>query len=170
MIERVKTTFRPNKTYIGIDNGVTGSIGIIDTEGEYLLYHTPVYKELNYTMTKKMINRVSTVTLRELLEDLKNPFAVLERPMINAMRFSASIVAARCLEATLLVLDDLGIAYQYCDSKHWQKELLPKELKKEQLKEASLNVGKRLFPKIRWKGFKDADGLLIAEWARRRGL
>jgi hypothetical protein len=58
----------------------------------------------------------------------------------------------------------------YCDSKDWQKDMLPRGCKKEELKTASLDIGKRLFPSIDWKGFKDADSLLMAEWARRKGL
>jgi hypothetical protein len=40
-------------------------------------------------------------------------------------------------------------------------------LQKEELKLASLETGKRLFPMARLDGFKDADGLLIAEHCRR---
>ena len=74
-----------------------------------------------------------------------------------------------CLEATIIVLELLKIPFEYIDSKAWQRELLPKGLRKEELKKASLDVGRRLFPQIDWTKFKDADGLLIAEWGRRKG-
>ena len=58
---------------------------------------------------------------------------------------------------------------EYVDSKKWQKALLPIGIKgSEELKKASLEVGKKLFPTINFKGFKDADALLIAEFYRRR--
>lgn len=76
--------------------------------------------------------------------------------------------AIRALEATLTVLEFLKIPYAFCDSKEWQRELLPKGLRKEELKTASLQVGKRLFPSVNFDGFKDADGLLIAEYCRRK--
>ena len=38
-----------NKIYIGIDNGVTGTIGIIHPDGEYVFFNTPTKKELSYT-------------------------------------------------------------------------------------------------------------------------
>ena len=76
--------------------------------------------------------------------------------------------AIRALEATLIALEILEMPYEYIDSKEWQKGLLPEGLKGEALKPASLDVGRRLFPKIDFKGFADADSLLIAEYQRKR--
>ena len=71
-------------------------------------------------------------------------------------------------------LDELCLRYEFIDSRKWQKELLPelkdKKNRHAKLKELSLAVGKRLFPSIDFTGFKDADGLLIAEFARRNKL
>jgi hypothetical protein len=93
--------------------------------------------------------------------------------MINPGRFKASISAVRCLEAMLIGLELYEIPYQYCDSKQWQKELLPAGIKGPiELKSASADIGTRMFPEHKeliWK-HKDADGLLIAEWARRINL
>jgi len=140
-------------------------------------YHKmPVKNELNYTKSKQWINRIdmdkligifSQIILNKSLSDGSGMFAVIERPMVNPMRFKASVSALRALEATLLSVEQMGMKYRYIDSKEWQKELLPKGLKKEELKEASMQVGKRLFPEIDLKKFKDADGLLIAEYQRR---
>jgi hypothetical protein len=104
----------------------------------------------------------------DVREEIEKVIAYIERPMVNPTRFQATASALRALEATLIILEELKIPYIYVDSKEWQKDLLPKELKGEELKEASLNIGKRLFPKIDFTGFKDADGLLIAEWGRRK--
>lgn len=60
----------------------------------------------------------------------------------------------------------------YCDSKHWQRILLPKGAKGPELKKASMDIGCRLFPEHEKliRKHKDADGLLIAEWARRENF
>lgn len=158
--------------YIGIDNGVTGSIGIISEE-EYSFFKTPTIKQQDYTQKKKNISRIDTKLLYELLMDLgfrKDVKAIIERPMINSMRFNSSISAARALEATLIVLEDLDISYTFIDSKSWQKELLPIGVKSSpELKAASFDIGCRLFPSTEESIIKqkDADGLLIAEWLKR---
>jgi hypothetical protein len=87
--------------------------------------------------------------------------------MVNSTRFNATLSAIRALEATLIALEQAQWPYEYIDSKEWQKELLPKGLKgSDELKNASLDIGKRLFPELNIK--KDADGLLIAEYLRRK--
>ena len=160
---------------IGIDNGVSGSIGFI-SETKVGYYKTPIIKQLNYTKTKRWIHRIDYSLLKLMLknfkedvrEEIEKVIAYIERPMVNPTRFQATASALRALEATLIILEELKIPYIYVDSKEWQKDLLPKELKGKELKEASLNIGKRLFPKIDFTGFKDADGILIAEWGRRK--
>jgi hypothetical protein len=156
-----------SRTYIGIDNGITGTIGIIRVSNA-MIFKVPFKTEQDYTKKRQNISRIDCNVLLRLLESLRHPFAVIERPMINPGRWKASLSAIRCLEATLIVLDNLYIPYQFCDSKEWQKILLPKGTKDTDLKKISLQVGRRLFPNVRWRrNFKDADGLLIAEWARR---
>jgi hypothetical protein len=157
-------------TYIGIDNGVSGSIGILQPEiGTVKFLHTPARRELNYTKAKSWFTRIDIEGLFAILRPYVEsaPFVCLERPMVNPGRFKATVSALRAMEATLIVIELLKIPYEYIDSKAWQKSLLPKQLKREELKEASLEVGKRLFPSVDFAGFLDADGLLIAEWTRR---
>ena len=173
--------------FIGIDNGVSGSIGCIDESGVVHLFATPVKSSLNYQKTKvKHITRIDVQAFRELLrpflykkdslfkENIKLPCKTLiERPMVNPQRFDATTSALRALEATLIVLESLGIGYEYCDSKSWQKTLLPyisvadKKDYPSKLKQVSLEVGQRMFPNIDWAGRKDADGILICEYLRR---
>lgn len=161
-------------TYIGLDNGVTGSIAILDGDTSAFL-ETPVFESLGYQKSKvRHINRIDTAKLEELFSkyDPMSTRVVIERPMINAMRFQSSISAARSLEATLIVLERLHLGYEYLDSGAWQKALLPAGIKgAPNLKKASKDVGIRMFPIhadiIKKHG--DADALLIAEWARRRG-
>jgi hypothetical protein len=165
-----------DKIYIGIDNGVSGTIGII-TPSENLFMKTPVKKEQNYQKTKKTnINRLDVMAISKVFAKYiegRKCFAVIERPMINGTRFTASMSAARCLEALLISLELFEIPYQYTDSKLWQKELLPAGIKgTPDLKSASCDVGCRLFPEYRTLIQKhgDADGILIAEYARRYQL
>ena len=163
------------KAYLGIDNGVTGSITII--QGNHIdHFPTPTKKELSYTKTKQYISRIYYSRLRQILKVetlVDDIFCLIERPMINPMRFKASLSAIRALESTLIVLEELNIPYQYIDSKEWQKFFLPKGLiakKKKspiELKKAAIDISKRLFPKIKTK---DADSILIAEYARRMKL
>jgi len=156
-------------TYLGIDNGVSGSIGILTSDNEVFYYHTPVKKCLNYTKAKKWINRVDHPTIKKLLAEYlgTNIFAFIERPMINPTRFAASVSAIRAFESLIILLEDFRIGYEVIDSKKWQKELLPSGLVGIELKKASLQVVTKLFPKVELKGFKDGDGLLIAEYCRR---
>jgi len=161
------------KVYIGIDNGVSGTITIMNND---IIFHfpTPVKNELSYTKTKQYINRVDTVQLKKLIlkyTEKKNSFCIIERPMINPMRFRASMSAMRSLEATLIVLEKLGIGKQYIDSKEWQRTFIPSGILKSkskdksvQLKKAAIDIAKRLFPSVETK---DADSILIAEYARR---
>ena len=170
--------------FIGIDNGVSGSIGIIDEEGKAHLFPTPTKSDLNYQKTKvKHITRIDVGTLRSLLKDFlyepgklhtpENKLSVkaaIERPMVNPQRFEASTSALRALEATLIVLESLGIGKEYLDSKAWQKKLLPyitvadKKEYPAKLKKVSLEVGQRMYPELEWDKFKDADGILIARY------
>ena len=161
-------------TFIGMDNGTSSNgIGVVTSEREAELYKLPTKKELSYTKEVKNITRIDFNGLCELFEKIREDhpagpiFVGLERPMVNSTRFNASLSAIRCLEATLIALEETGLSYEYIDSKEWQKELLPKGIKgSDLLKQASLDVGKRLFPQLDIK--KDADSLLIAEYMRRR--
>lgn len=147
-----------------IDNGVTGSIGVFgDYAQDFLL--TPVFKVQDYTKAKKNISRVDVAQLARLLDTYKPSMVVLERPLINPTRFSASISAARALEATITTLELQGYPYMFCDSKEWQREVLPKGIKgSAELKKASMDIGLRLFPQFSdlIKKHKDADGILGA--------
>ena len=161
-----------SKTYIGIDNGVTGTIAIITPSNRVICEKIPVKVEQSYTKAKQNISRIEVNKLKIILDshvDYENCYALIERPMINPTRWKASMSGIRALEATLTILEMLGIPYSYCDSKEWQKSLLPSGLEKEDLKKASLDIGTRLFPGIQLK-HPDRDGLLIAEYARRKNL
>ena len=172
-----------NKSYIGRDNGVTGTIGFTGLQDHKIYTHgydcffTPVKKEQNYTKTKRNVSRILIDELiklfRDRIGDNKEIFALIERPMINSLRFQSSITAARALEAQLYVLETLCIPYAYIDSKEWQKVMLPAGVEgSDKLKAASKDIGCRLFPvyKELFIKHKDADGMLIAEYGKRKGF
>lgn len=159
------------KTYIGIDNGVSGTIGII-SEDNVLFCKTPVVKVQDYTKKKKMVSRLNANAFHALLMDF-NPletFILLERPMIDPRRLVASESALRCHEAMLIVIELLKLPYQFCDSREWQKVMLPKGYGTGETKPISLEIGNRLFPQYANFKHPDRDGILMAEYARRAQL
>ena len=159
---------RDTLIYIGIDNGVTGSIAMLEENGQVFNYfETPVVKALNYTKKVSWFNRVDFFRLfREMPRgDAK---CLIERPMVNPTRFKATISAIRALEVTETVLGQAAIPYEFIDSKEWQRAMLPSGVSKEMLKVASDQVARRLFPKVQIKKQGLGDSLLIAEYARRK--
>lgn len=158
------------KCYIGIDNGVTGSIGVIYDDGTSAFIPTPVRKVRDYTKEEQHFNRVDWKNLADNLP--KDATVLLERPMVNPKAFVATKSALRALEATLIVLEITDLPYTFIDSKEWQKEFIASSvIGHDQMKKASKQIGIELFPNHKSKIEKhgDADGLLIAEFARRRG-
>ena len=161
-----------SKTFIGFDNGVSGSIGVISESG-YLFVPMPIKKQQNYTKAKKDINRIDVLKLSTFFDQYmidSNAMVLIERPMVNPGRFQATMSAIRALEAVIIFLESRYIPFNYIDSKEWQRELLPKGAEKEELKRLSADIGRRLFPLAEEtiNKQKDADGLLIAEYCRRK--
>jgi hypothetical protein len=159
------------RIFCGIDNGTTGSIGIIKENGDYDFYLTPIKNEQSYTKTKQKITRIDFNGFCKILEkyinDDDNIKVMIERPMVNPMRFKSSSSALRALESTLIAIEKYDLSYEYVDSKQWQKLLLPGGLKGDELKKASLDIGSRIFPKVKHLFVNDADGMLITEFLRR---
>ena len=168
MAERRELTM---KTYIGIDNGTSGSIGILKEDGAIYI-PTPCKKEQDYTKKKKEISRLNVEEFISLLRDLESPFCVMERPLVNPTMFNTTLTAMRCFESQLTILETLKIPHMFIDSKEWQREMLPKGTSGKELKKASLDIGLRYFTTLEnvIRKQKDADGLLIALWAKRREL
>lgn len=157
---------------IFIDNGTSGSIAVAyDNGNKYDFLLTPIVKMQSYTKAKNIISRIDVPRLIETFTTYKQKAtelgerieAYIERPMVNPERWKVSLVAVRALEATIVVLEALSISYSFCDSKEWQREMLPKGIKgSAELKKASMDIGLRRFPEhkelIAEHG--DADSLL----------
>lgn len=162
--------------YIGIDNGVSGALGIIGM-GDQLLEPMPIRSELNYQKAGKNITRLDYQTFKIRMAGLQEGAsgqirAIIEKPFVNPGNFVATSTSLRCLEAQLVCLEELGISRQYIDAKTWQKELLPAVKGRTELKKASLDIGMRMFPGLipQIKKQKDADALFIAHFAQQHNL
>ena len=159
--------------YVGIDNGVTGSIGVIFPDGKSAFVDTPIKRCLSYTKELQYIKRLDW---QKFLDGMPvgggcDVVVWLERPMVNPRAFKATQSALRSLEATIICLEQLEILYYYIDSKVWQKEFFSSAIiGHDDLKKASVEMGVKLFPNHTTKIIKhgDADGILIAEYARRK--
>lgn len=151
-----------NTCYLGIDNGGSGSIGIISPDGDRILL-TPTKSQQDYTKKKQNITRLDFDKFYDLLDSFPFCFVGLERPMVNATRFKASISGVRIFEAQIIAIERLKIPYIVLDSKTWQKEFFPGKYESGKTKELSNQVGSRLFPNIQ-NPAKDYDGILIAKY------
>lgn len=153
---------------LGIDNGATGSIGVLGLD-EPLFIETPVKKSL-LGKAERVIMRVDHHALRNFLLrvrcDSRWPdglHAYIERPYTGKF-VNAMLPGQRAFEATLIVLEQHGVAITVIDSKTWQKPLLGDAKGSEALKAASARLGAQLYPQFAAliRKHKDADGLLIA--------
>jgi hypothetical protein len=170
---------------IGIDNGVSGTIGVVYGSGERPLFaKVPTFSSLNYTKKKRNVTRIDTNKLRRFIlkacsKESGDIFFTLENPMINAGRFQATVSASRAYEATLIAIErvakilakeDRMVGVRYITSKDWQKVFFSGKVKGPELKKISAQRGCELFPSCveAIAKHKDADGLFIAEWSARQ--
>jgi hypothetical protein len=152
---------------IGIDNGTTGSVGVIGAPGGPDFFPVPTKEFLHYTKSGKMVKRICTGTIETDFDDIdvNNCFAYIERPFTGSpMMIQSSLMAARAHEAVMIALERLGIGYVTIDSKEWQAALLPGVKGSPNLKKASKLKGIQLYPHLATyiNQHGDADGLLIA--------
>lgn len=158
------------KCWIGIDNGVSGTIGVISTDCDPEFFKTPAITVQDYTGKKKNVTRLDTLKFRDFLLEKKKKYGsaleiCCERPMVNPALFKATESALRCFEAMWTVIDLLALPVYFIPSTDWQKKLLPEGTKgADALKKASLDIGNRLYPQFRDVKHPDRDGLLIALW------
>lgn len=158
------------KTVIGIDNGSTGTVGIITPTKSYF-FETPTTPFLHYGKRGTVSNRIDRAELSRMITEAitgidKNTVRVMiERPFTaGPMMIKAMLGAHRCFEATICVLEDLGLGYEVVDSGTWQDPVLGSVSGSSALKQASMLRGMQMYPQFakEIKQHKDADGLLIA--------
>ena len=175
MMKPIRTRFNKSftRSYIGIDNGVTGAIGVIaftKHERTTFMIPTPVFMEQDYTKKKQNVSRVDFHKMHQFLSNFSNAHVMMERPLVNPTKYKATLSAIRCMEATLIILESLNLGRVFVDSRKWQSTLLPAGTKTPPaLKKASREIGSRLFPELKDKIIKqeDADAILIAEYCRK---
>jgi hypothetical protein len=150
-----------SRTIVGIDNGSTGSIGILKPDN-VLFFETP-FKEMLQGKAGRKIRRVDHKALTAMLLPHAPFMAYIERPYTGKF-VSAMLPGQRSFEAVLIVLEQIGCGFEVIDSKAWQMPVLGKIKGSDALKQASLMRGSQIYPQ--WadliRKHKDADGLLIA--------
>ena len=164
------------RMFLGIDNGVSGTIGVVSEDGSYSgVFPVPVYKCLDYTKKTRRITHVDYDKLKEKLQafrKLGDLVIVTERPFVTPRMFRATISSVRAHEILLAVLRTLGLGlHATWDSREWQHEMLGK-FEKGESKARSEKVGCRLYPGLKdiIHKNKDADGLIMAHCLRKRVL
>ena len=158
-----------NRVYLGVDNGSTGTIGIIEPDGNCQILAVPTIMQQDYTKAKQNITRLNYDLFYAILDTYPFSFIGMERPMVNPkFRWPATKSALRIWEAQLIAIEHLKIPYIIIDSKVWQKEFFPNGFEPGHTKELSNQVGRRLFPKV-INPFSDYDGLLLANYVQLKG-
>lgn len=155
-------------TIIGIDNGASGSVGIIRDGAAVHFGPVPTQDYLHYGKKGTISQRLDRAALKTLLDPYSLLLSVrvyVERPFTAGPRMmNAAISAARFFEATIITLEDLGLGYEVIDSGVWQKPILGNVKGSAELKHASKLRGLQQYPPWRDAIVKqgDADALLIA--------
>lgn len=154
---------------IAIDNGSSGSIAVL--ENPDTLHHfggVISFKQVANGKTGKTLSRLDRTWLRNFLQAY-DPAAVriyLERHFTGSgMMINTVIPAARFEEATVTVIEDLGLPYEIVSCREWQKAAFGPALKTTALlKAASLQKATQLWPAFTplFQGHGDGDAALIA--------
>lgn len=156
--------------YIGIDNGVTGTIGFVTQRGVGHWMLTPTLQTFSFTKKIKRLRRIDGIAMSDALKEasLIEPidFVIMEQPFINQKFFHVSLSAIRAFEATLIVIELLKVPYRVIPAKEWQKALFPKGYEDKDTKNLALAYCKRCLPTVEFKKADLADGLCIALYAR----
>ena len=165
------------RIFAAVDNGCTGTIGAVSESGDWSFFMpVPTYRTEDYNRTK--VKHTTHVDFDVLSSYLKALMAqgelslVTERPLKNPRLFNATMSGIRAHEILLAVTRSLGVQLAgTMDSRDWQVPMCG-IFEKGESKPASAAAGALLFPEheaaIRKHG--DADGLLMAEFHRRRVL
>lgn len=146
-------------TYIGIDNGVSGSIGIL-RDGVPELIHAREYTRPK--AKRKGSLECDPFAITKILDDAKPDGVVLERPFRGQFR-NTEVSAAHFDSVVRTILETRGIPFIQVDSKKWQGPLLG-IVKAGGTKHASLSLGKRRWPALaaQIEDQGDADALFMA--------
>ena len=164
---------------VGIDNGVSGALAYALPGQAMSLLPVPVKVEQNYQKKAKNVTRIDHAALTDALQFIQDQArlvtppapvsVVMEKPFVNPGNFVATSSSLRAFEATLVVLEQLGLGFQFLDAPAWQKKMLPVGTRtRAEQKAKSREIGLRQFPHLvgQIKKIGDADAVWIAEYAR----
>ena len=158
---------------LGIDNGSTGTIGIIGPNAPVFVL-TPTIDSIHYGKSGSISKRLDRSEFKSIIENnigknnCQNTRVVIERPFTGSpMMIKSMLHAHRFFESTICCLEDLGFGYEVVDSGTWQKSMLGEVKGSAELKKASKLRGQQIYPQFTdlIKKHGDADGLLIAHHA-----
>lgn len=163
---------------IGIDNGSSGSIGILGPDGA-TFEAVPTQDYLHYGKKGSIGQRLDRKALAALISgridrgiaERHQARVYVERPFSGKF-INAVVPAHRFFEATIITLEDLSLGYEVVDSREWQTEVLGNVRGSPLLKKASKLRGVQLYPQLEAaiKSQGDADGLLIAHHFHSKAL
>ena len=159
-----------NRTYVGIDNGVTGSISILN-KGWMVCYPMPVKKTKNYQ--KGEGGYIHRVDRHELIDIFRSRNLIgndvcfmVERPMVNPGRTFATYSALRSFEVLLTVLEEFDLKFVVVDSREWQGYLVSRKISgdSDDLKGQSKEMAYLLYPDIDLSNVNDGDSVMLAHY------
>lgn len=159
---------------IGIDNGQSGSVGIVAGSLSTTFSPVPTKPYLHYGKKGSIGQRLDRARLIDLLSNsitdgfghrLFTPRVFIERPFSGKF-INAVVPAHRFFEGTIIVMEDMNLGYEVVDSREWQAAMLGKVRGSTELKLASKLRGIQMYPQFRDTIEKqgDADGLLLAHY------
>lgn len=180
--------------FLGIDNGVTGAVGVINSEpweiampgkASVKVYKTPVRKTL---VGRRKVSVYETSGMFGILESAvaheDRAFCVLEhaQPMSRwvldpttkkkVKRTEGVVSVARYIEGFGIwqgMLVAMQIPFEIVHPKVWQKTMLLNDTSRQHKKSDSVARANRLFPDLRLTPSRhnEADAVCMAEYARR---
>ena len=163
---------KQNMKYIGIDNGMSGGIAIIEEKKILELIPMPVVQSTDSR------NEYDINTITEIIKKYPDATMIIEKA--HAMPLLGTIQAfsfGKCYGIMLGIAGALKMPVNIVHSKTWQKEMF-RDLNSDNTKQASVIIAKQLYPNQTFlptlRSKKPSDGLtdaiLIATYGQRHNL
>ena len=160
-----------DKTYIGIDPGLSGAVSIIHYTDNIDVFDTPT-TEIKSGKKTKNVYRVSDMV--NIISDYKHATAIIEKQQsMPGQGVSSMFSIGYGYGLWLGILSALKISYIEITPQSWKKEMMAGMGKE---KKASCYKVQQMFPDIevftkRGRALDGrADAILIAEYGRRKNM
>lgn len=152
------------KTWIGIDNGTSGTIGIIGDTIDPIFIHNREYTR-KQSNAKSSARELDIIAFSEIVTRFSVTGAVIERPFTGSYR-NSEVAGAYFHGSARAILELKLIPFIQVDSRHWQKPLLGIDKFNEAglTKRLSKSKGILRWPMLREQidDHGDADGMFLA--------